>query len=296
MKNLMKLILSLIVASMSFSACGGSAEKKQLLAERDSLVDLNKHQRQVLDEMTTAIVEISNILDTINMQEKILFSSHDVEGRRYTPRQVIDNLRTFENILKEKRLRIHYLDSLMNKSNERIRQLSSLVKYLNKELDKKDSIIKVLRADVQSKNYNIRSLNEQITSISSDMEVLSDSLSTVSGKSSEMQGVIEKQAEELYTVYYVIGTKKELTAKGILVGGNLLKKGKINSAAISEANKADARQLSYLDIKGNKPNILTNMPAGSYTLVKVSDDNYRLNITDAKLFWSVNKLLVIQVK
>lgn len=296
MKCLLSCNLLLVLILFFFSACNGSVGKKQLKVERDSLMELNNHQRQVLDEMTSVIVEISNILDTINMQERILFSSHDVEGRQYTRMQVIENLKTFENILNEKRLRIHYLDSLMNKNNERIKKLSSLVKYLNSELNKKDSIIRILRAEVQSKNFNIRTLNEQITSINSDMETLSDSLSTVSGKTSEMQGVIDKQAEELYTVYYAIGTRKELSAKGILVGASRFKKGRINSSAISEATKADSRQLLFLEIKGDKPNILTNMPAESYRLTEVSDEVYKLDILDVKKFWGVNKLLVIQVK
>lgn len=289
-------ILVLLILTV-FSACNGNSSlKKQWEAERDSLMDINDHQRHVLNEMTSSIVEISNILDTINMQERILFSRYDPEGRRYTRKQVVENLRIFENILKEKRMQIHYLDSLMNKNDERMRQLSSLVNYLNTEIDKKVSIIKILRADVQSKNLNIKTLNEKITSINADVEQLTDSLSTVTEKSSDMKNVIEKQEEELYTVYYIIGTKKELISKGVLTNGGLFKKSKVNPSALYATLKADSRNLSSIMIQGDKPNILTNVPSHSYIMTKKSGQGYELKILDKKQFWSVNKLLIVQVK
>jgi chromosome segregation ATPase len=297
MKTLIKLNIWALLIVVAFCACNGnSALKEQWTAERDSLMDINNHQRQVLDEMTSAIVEISNILDTINMQERILFSSHDIEGRRYTRKQVVENLRIFENILKEKRMRIHYLDSLMNKNDERIRQLSSLVSYLNSELDKKDSIIKVLRADVKNKNYDIKTLNEKISSINEDMEQLTDSLTSVNEKSTDMENVIKKQEEELYAVYYIIGTKKELTSKGVLTGGNLFKKSKVNASAISAATKADSRNITTIEISGEKPSVLTDIPSNCYRITKISNKLHKLEILDKKQFWSVSKLLIIQVK
>lgn len=290
MKTLIKLCIWALLIMTTISACNGnSALKEQWKAERDSLMDINNHQRQVLDEMTSAIVEISNILDTINMQEKILFSRHDNEGRRYTRKQVVENLKIFENILREKRMRIHYLDSLMNKNDERIRQLSSLVSYLNTELDKKDSIIKVLRADVNLKNSNIKMLNETIHSINEDVVVLTDSLTLVNEN-------IKKQEEELHAVYYVIGNKKELTSKGVLTDGGFLKKSKINASAISATTKADYRDITSIEIQGEKPEVLTDIPTNSYRMIKISNKEHRIEILDKKLFWSVSKLLVIQVK
>ncbi len=293
----MKKCVCLICLLISLSACKERGRtESQLLAERDSLMNLNDQQRKVLDDMTLAVVEFTNILDTINMQEKILFATHDIEGHRYSRRQIVENLRTFENILQEKRMRIHYLDSLMDKGDERVKRLSSLVRYLNEELDKKDITIKRLQNEIRSKNFNINALNERIATISSDMEQLSDSLSAVTERSSDMQSTIDRQNEELYTIYYVIGTKKELKAKGVLVGGRLFKSGSVNPSALSVAHKADYRELESIPIEGGKPNILTDMPEGSYKLTKISDKKYRLEIVDKKQFWKVSKLLVIQVR
>ena len=293
--NRIKWILGGCALPFMLYACSGGAEKRWEI-ERDSLMQINRNQYEVLNEMTSAIMEISNILDTINMQEHILFSRYDMEGRRYTRAQVVENLKTFEEILQEKRMRIHYLDSLMNKNDKRIRQLSSLVRYLNLELDKKDSIIQVLKADVQRKDLNIKTLNERIGTINADMAMLSDSLSVVNEKSSGMEDVIKQQEEELYAVYYIIGTKRELKAKKVLTDGGLFKRGKIDMTAVSVAEKADSRELSVIKIYGKKPSVLTELPEDSYSLIRISDEIYELKILDKKLFWSHGKLLVIQVK
>lgn len=293
--RLLNLLVLLIV--FVFCACNGnSAQEEKWILERDSLMNINNHQRQVLDEMTSAIVEISNILDTINRQERILVSSYDIEGRRYTRKQIVENLKTFENILKEKRMRIHFLDSLMNKNDERIRHLSSLVSYLNSELDKKDSVIQELREDVKRRNYSIISLNSELSSKKEDIELLSDSISVINKKSSGMEETIKRQEEELYAVYYIVGTKKELLSKNVISGGSLFKKSRINPSAISVSIKADARNLSFIDIYGEKPVVLSDVPVKLYRIVTVSTNYHKLEILDKKEFWNVCKLLVIQVK
>lgn len=291
MKNLVYLFFCAIILSVTLYSCGKKNEKWQ--KERDSLVTLNESQKQVLDELTTAIAEIANILDTINTQERILFSPYNAEGQRYTRSQVVENLKIFEDILYEKRKYIHYLDSLMDKNDQRIKHLSSLVNYLNIELSKKDSVIKTLRADIQSKDFNIQSLNKKINKITTDVELLSDSLIQISEKSS---AIIEQHETELYSVYYIIGTKKDLLSYGVLQDKGLLKKDKINFTATSKAIKADSRELSTITISGKRPKILNDIPMECYVISQISDLKYKLEIIDKKAFWSAGKMLVVQVK
>ena len=61
----MKKCVCLICLLISLSACKERGRtESQLLAERDSLMNLNDQQRKVLDDMTLAVVEFTNILDT----------------------------------------------------------------------------------------------------------------------------------------------------------------------------------------------------------------------------------------
>lgn len=288
-------VLSLLLgaALMTLGACHNqSAEEKLLISERDSLRSLNEHQQLVLNDMTFTIVEISNILDTINIQERILFSQYDEEGRRFTRHQLIEKIKNFESFLQEKKERIHYLDSLVNKSDDHIKKLSTLISYMNVEINKKDSIIQNLRSIIESKNYNINTLNRQLAEARSGMDLLSDSLSNLSKETQEL----DKQVSRFNTAFYVIGTKKELSDQGILVGGGLLRKGKINYSAFTDSHKFDVRSLDYIDITGNDPKIMTPVMKDSYKLERLSKGKYKLHILDKESFWKTSKYLVIQVK
>lgn len=287
-------ILSLLLALslVALGACHNqSAEEKHLISERDSLRLLNEHQQVVLNDMTFTIVEISNILDTINMQERILFSQYDEEGRRFTQHQLIKRIESFESFLQEKKERIHYLDSLVKKSDDRIKKLGTLISYMNSEINKKDSIIQNLKSVIESKNYNINTLNRQLVEAQSGMSLLSDSLSNLNKETQEL----DKQVTHFNTAFYVVGTKKELSNQGILVGG-LFRKNKINYSAFTDSHKHDIRKLDYIDIFGNDPKILTPVVKGSYKIETLSKGHHKLHILDKKTFWNASKYLVVQVK
>ena len=292
MKKIANIIFCAMAGLGAFTACGG-AENEKIIAERDSLLNVNAHQRKTLDEITSTIVEVSNILDTINVQERILFSPYDIEGRRYTRKQFVENIRIFENVLHENRIRINQLDSMLNKKDQRINKLSYMVRYLYTELDKKDSIIKKLKADVRYKNVNIKMLKNEILSINENMTQLEDSLSK---KSSDLEVVIEKQEQEIHTVYYIVDTKKNLIEKGVLSPRKLFKKSTVNYTSLDTAHKDDRRKLKRIEINGSKPTVLSNMPETSYKMVKCSDERYKLEILDMEQFWSMSKLLVVQIK
>ena len=99
-------------------------------------------------------------------------------------------------------------------------------------------------------------------------------------------------------VYYVIGTKKELVANGLLTGGGLFSKKKVDYSAVVKGKfkQADKRNMTSLNIGGKSPKVLSGMPVGSYTIQQNSKTSYTLKIIDADKFWSISKFLIIEVK
>ena len=90
--------------------------------------------------------------------------------------------------------------------------------------------------------------------------------------------------------------KKELQQAGVLSGGFLSKK-KLDVANFSQAGfmKVDIRSYTELDVQAKKIQILTQMPASSYTITS-NGSSSKLQITNPTLFWSVSNYLVIQKK
>ena len=108
----------------------------------------------------------------------------------------------------------------------------------------------------------------------------------------ETAQIARNQDAQLNTAWYVFGTSKELKAEGILSKGEVLQ-GNYNKNYFTQI---DIRRVSVIPLESKSASILTNHPAGSYTLLKDSKGQYTLRITDAAKFWSVSKYLVVKVK
>jgi len=104
--------------------------------------------------------------------------------------------------------------------------------------------------------------------------------------------IAKNQDAQLNTAWYVFGTNKELKAEGILSKGEVLQ-GNYNKNYFTQI---DIRKVNVIPLHSKSATLLTNHPAGSYTLLKDSKGEYTLRITDVAKFWSVSKYLVVKVK
>ena len=98
------------------------------------------------------------------------------------------------------------------------------------------------------------------------------------------------------TVYYAIGTNKELKKNGLLekkfLGQTKVLKGDFNESYFT---KADKRSLSVIPTGSKKVKVWTNMPSDSYTIEENADKTKTIKITNPQTFWSLSPYLVIQV-
>ena len=101
------------------------------------------------------------------------------------------------------------------------------------------------------------------------------------------------QDKALNTAWYVFGTKKELTAQNIVKRGDLVKGTDFNKDYFTQI---DLRVTKVIRLYSKSAKLLTNHPAGSYSLDKDAQGQYTLRVLDPQKFWSVSKYLVIVVK
>ena len=100
--------------------------------ERDSVMNVNEQQRQVLDDLTATLVEVSSSLDSIAVGEGMLRESN--EGPVLTKRQMLDNIAAFKETLAANKERLAELERNLAGRNDELAKLSTLVKHLNQEL------------------------------------------------------------------------------------------------------------------------------------------------------------------
>ncbi|WP_302428082.1 hypothetical protein [uncultured Prevotella sp.] len=293
----LKFILVLL-AFVSILACKNErVDMAGYMKERDSLIIENQANKAELAELNSIISTVSAGLDSIAIQEGILYSGKTRDGVALNRNQIIANINSMAEILKRQREKIQSLqDSLAmrsansNKSSQSIEKLQNVIAFLNKQLAEKDNEIQSLRRDVNSKNKDINQLRTSLSDMRNRAEKAENRTQVVTQ-------ALAKQDEIINECYIKIGTKKQLVASGLLKGGFLQKK-KVNYEDVdkSKFNAVDIRKFREVTLKSNNPKILTPQPSNSsFHFEENGDGTCTLVITNPTQFWSVSNFLIIQL-
>ena len=284
--------MALAILLSAFSCKNEKVDMGRYMAERDSIIQENKAKTQQLDELNGVIATIATGLDSIAVQEHILFTNKGNDGVMLDRHQIAANLKNMADILARQRQRIQVLqDSLAHKaSSQGVERLQKVVEFLNRQLADKDRMIRSLRADLNSSRKNVTQLRASL----SDMQARADNAEQ---KTKVLTTALSKQDEVINECYVRIGTKKQLAAAGLLKGGFLQKK-KVNYEDVdkSKFNAVDIRKVREIPLQSNNPKILTPQPSNrSFHFEESGDGKCVLVITNSTLFWSVSNYLIIQL-
>lgn len=298
MKRIFYLFVALALI-MGVASCGNNDKKQKADADKQAQID----------DLNEFLDIVAVCMDSINGQEQSLFIGKD--GMQLSSKeQIRDNLKLFKYTVDQQRQRIDSLERVLeSKQDDQSPKLLAVIKSLKSQLEQKDAKIAKLEAELQKKDVNIAELNQQVSDLNSNVTRLNTHVSDLNQhvtslnnqvedldeKNQEQEQTIEKQqqqVEELSTGYVKMGTKANLVSLGILKGSGLAKKkfdaNNVNNAHFTKVNTTQA--LSFT-IPGKKPEIMTQHPAGSYTL-----SDTKLVISNPKRFWSISHYLVVKYK
>ena len=269
-----KVVLSMAALSMLFFvACQGpKKEIARLQFQNDSIAQVNTRLASDIEELLQMIDEIEANFSQITKTEAAL---NQAQGERLKASiaQIIEQL-------KDNQEKIATLEKQVRNRNYNIASLKKTVERLKAENEEKAAMITALQAELAQRDAQIASLNSKLDALSNENK--------------DQQDQLNAQDQALNTVFYTIGTKKELKAKGILEGGILKVRtlqGVVNDA---DFTKADLRNVSSIPLNVKKATLMTSHPEGSYTFVKEGKVITELSITNPEEFWSVSKYLVIR--
>ena len=283
-KNILS-IAAFAFAAITLGSCGNKAEQAQ--KELDSLRNVVAEQQNQLqaDEEFTDAINFS--MDSVVAAEGILMKN--TEGGVPNRQRLKQNVEAYKTILQKYRDKVTKLQaSLRNQKSAHAKQMQEMLEKMQAQLDEKDKEIEDLKKQIEDKNVSIAELNTQVTNLGNNVRELTDQ-NTAQAKT------IVDQTDKMNEAYFIIATSKELKAKGLLSGGGLFTKKKLDlsSGDLSKLTKIDMRAKKSFSIPSAKPKILTQAPAGSYTLTKTGDKSSTLTITDVAKFWSMSNVLVI---
>lgn len=282
-----KILFFVCAAAMTvLTACGGR-ENGRWQEDRDSVINVNSQQRQVLDDLTATLVELSSSLDSIAVDEGILRESD--EGPVLTKSQMLENIATVKERLAANKERLAELERNLAGRTDQLGKLNTLMKHLRQELETKEARVSQLEEELNNANANIDRMR-------SEMDDMTNTIGSQQNEINAQREAIQNQDAELNTAYYIIGTKSELSNKGLVSGGNLFQKKKVNYGSIDEALfvKMDIRSTTQFNIPSKKVKVLTEMPSDSYT-IKTNGNSSVLTITNVNRFWGVSNYLIVQI-
>lgn len=238
--------------------------------------------------------EINDMLETLNTIEDGFRAINEAQGRVTVERRgegadaaqrIRENMQFINETMTQNKDLINKLRLRLRDSNTASEQLRKTLENLTAQLEAKESELAVLRQELEAKDIHIAELDEQVSQLNEDVTTLKDD-------KARKEETISQQDKELNTAWYVFGTKRELKEQNILKSGEVLQ-GNFNKNYFT---KIDIRVDKEIKLMSRDAKLLTNHPAGSYTLERDANKQYVLRITNPQQFWSTSKYLVVQVK
>ncbi len=290
----MKKILLMLAAVLTLAVgCDTKKEKEQAKDNNTATIDsLRQALTQSQNESSDLIETLSQIqdgFDQINEAEGRV-TVENRQGERANKQAIMENMAFIQRTLKLNRELISNLQQQLrttSQSDARTKsKLEEMVANFTKQLEDKNKEIESLREELAKRDIQIAEQGEQIASLNTNV-------SSLSQQNEAKARTVAAQDKELHTAYYVFGTKKELREQRILQRGDVLKSNDFNKDYFT---RIDLRVTKTIRLYSKSAKLMTNHPAGSYSLEKDAQGQYTLRITDPQTFWSVSKYLVITVK
>lgn len=277
--------LILTIGSLSFTSCGGDKEK-EVNPLADSLQSVNgdlngklSEKEAAMQEFITSFNEIQENLNAIKEKEKIVSNASSQGDVKSKQDQIKEDIQAIYDLMSKNKNRIGSLTKKLKNSNLKLEGLEKMIENLQNSINLKD---------------------EEIADLKTKMEGLNIELSNLTTNYQEVESEVAAKTEEINTAYYAIGTSKELKEKNVISkeGGfiGLGKTTKVKSDFNKEYfTKVNIEQTTSINVGAKKAKIITTHPTGSYKIIGEKPVE-KIEITNAKDFWSASKYLVIIIE
>ncbi len=282
-----KYLVIVVTASMLFGCKNKEAEVQQeqlkTAKEHDSLSGLRiQTQDSTIFAYIRTFNDIEDNLDSIKRKAKIMTVNSGSSEGTDKKAEIISDMRSIGALMMQNKEQLAAMKRKLNASGVKNAELEKMIAHLTEELSEKDADIAALQSQLAESNASLKS---EIARFNDSMQVIS-----------RQHQVIGEQN----TIYYAVGTTKELKNKGVImkeggvlgVGGTEQLKPNTNTAYFTSAS---LYSIHALPLYSKLDRIITSHPTNSY-IVRGDKKADSLIITDQKLFWSESKYLVVIVK
>lgn len=286
MRNpLVPLLVVALLAAGGLSAWLLVQSRNSKLAYQD-LSAAEESSRQSYNRTLDAIAEIQDSLDVITPRDssfQVVPGSLATEQEMAGPdgRKALERIATLRASIERSRERIQQLESKLQSEGGRVNSLRRMVANLNRTLDDRKRTLDEMSARVEA-------LQGQVGTLETEVQQKTE---TIVAKDASL----EDRRRELATVYYLVGTKQELTQQGAIVAsGGVLGMGKtlLPTGKPVAGIPLDTDVSTVVRTDAAKARVLTPQPVGSYEL-RLVEGRMELHILNPEEFRKVRQLVIV---
>ncbi len=278
--------LTLLLLAVLLAACGEDKTKPQPIntTAEDSLRKVIEQRENEVNDMFATLNEIQEGFRLISEAEGRVALADNSEGGDPTERMKRD-IRFIQRRMEENKKLIAKLQQQQRESSFRSDELKRTIENIQAQLVEKDKELNRLRTQLAEKDVHINELDNVIADLNTSVENLTE-------ESKQKTQTIAQQEKQMHQAWYVFGTKKELRTQNILTREGVLRQN-YNKGYFTQI---DTRVDREIKLYSKYAKLLTNHPAGSYSLQKDANGQYVFRVVNAQQFWQTSRYLVILVK
>jgi len=282
----MKKLVIAALCGLIVASCNDGVKKAEqaALLQRDSLEQIIAQKDNEINDMMTTLSDIEEGFREITEAQNRVTLAKEGEGTN-TSQRIRENVQFIQSVMKQNKELINKLKQQVRESTVKSDQLKKIVDNLTEQMAIKDQQLQALREELDKKDIHIAELGERVADLNNNVTSLTED-------NTQKAKTISTQDKELHSAWFVYGTKKELKEQHILDRGEVLQ----SDFNKDYFTKIDIRIDKEIKLYSSSAEILTNHPAGSYSLQRDAKKQYVLRILDPQTFWSTSKYLVVQVK
>lgn len=262
-------------------------------AQAAAMEDMTAKYQEANDFKDSLLLLMGDIyagLDSINAQEGLLINPGvgDSADRRA---EVRENLALIRQRLEANKKLLAEMERKANSASANSAVLQRTIAQMKERIEMQDARIAELTDQLANANETISGLNDQVAETQQQLDEQTQ-------LTEEKQAQLTATENEANTVYYVIGTNKQLKEYKVLekrfLGATKIMQGdEINYSCFT---KADKRTLTSIPTGAKKVEIKSLNDAASYEIVGGKDEPKTIKILNPELFWQKTPYLVIETK
>ena len=282
--------IALIVAVVALAGVSAVLFAKYQNSEKQ-LASTSASEQEVQDRYGRTIEAIAEIQDSLNAL------ALDEGGTPLSPGGVDAERRMGGPNSQESLDRIALLRSSIEKNKERIRVLESNLKDRGVKVASLERLIANLKRSVADKEQLVTMLSGKVDALETEVGGLTVAVAEKDDTLRTRDVQLEESRRDNATVFYVVGTKKELKQAGVIASsGGVLGLGKtvLPAATLNPSafTPIDTDQQDVIVFPAEKARVISAQPASSYQLVTTNGQT-ELRILSPIDFRKVKQVVIL---